>query len=252
MTIPIWVKSLKGEAVSFSVDPASTIGELKQLIQEKFDVKPDCQRLIFAGKQLSEDLTIAQVGVQKEATIHLLCLPPQIQEEEEEHSNSKEEVEEENCKEKEEDCKEEEEEEEQQQQQQQLEQSESSVYTISYEEKPLAVVGNELIVSDKPSYFKLHERKKSGLVLFGFQDLESKNFLFSSPPLQGIFHGKFGGNQVFCAYDQFSYGEEFIIEDEGRIQCYRNGRHWVVRDNVVEITKFPKRASKFQLKKVSE
>ena len=68
----IFVKSLDGCTLMLDISPHETIADIKDKIYGKNGVSPNRQRLVFAGKNLCDALTLSDYGVQNESSVWLM------------------------------------------------------------------------------------------------------------------------------------------------------------------------------------
>ena len=76
-SIRIHVRNLTGKTITFIVDPNDTLETIKEKISEKSGIIPDNQRLIFNGKELTDNnQTLAECGVRHETIMHIVVRLP--------------------------------------------------------------------------------------------------------------------------------------------------------------------------------
>ena len=66
------IQTLAGVKQSFNFEPTDTILQIKQALQEKEGIDVPMIRLIYGGKNLADDTTIAQANMKAGDTMHML------------------------------------------------------------------------------------------------------------------------------------------------------------------------------------
>ncbi|KAG2070841.1 ubiquitin-domain-containing protein [Suillus decipiens] len=70
--VQIFVKNLNGKTMALMISPTDTVENLMKKIQERTDIPPSEQRILFGGKQLVPDRILADYNISKESTLHLV------------------------------------------------------------------------------------------------------------------------------------------------------------------------------------
>uniref|UniRef100_A0A2M4B035 Putative ubiquitin n=1 Tax=Anopheles triannulatus TaxID=58253 RepID=A0A2M4B035_9DIPT len=68
----IFVRMLTGKTIAIDTEPESTVESVKKQIDEREEIPPNQQRMIFAGKQLEDGRTLEEYSIIKGSTIHLV------------------------------------------------------------------------------------------------------------------------------------------------------------------------------------
>jgi hypothetical protein len=68
----IYIEDTRGKRFPVRCTPASTVEDLKHGIHEWEGIPPDEQRLIFANKQMEDNRTLGDYGVQPDCEVYLM------------------------------------------------------------------------------------------------------------------------------------------------------------------------------------
>lgn len=71
-TFTIQIKTMTGRFHRIHVTPSMTVMELKLQIQKVELYEPDQQRIVYSGKQLSDDKQLKDYPISDDATLHLI------------------------------------------------------------------------------------------------------------------------------------------------------------------------------------
>jgi hypothetical protein len=68
----VQVKTMTGRLHTITVRPSMTVMEVKYLIEKVEQYAPDQQRIVYCGKQLSDEKQLQDYSIQPDVTIHLI------------------------------------------------------------------------------------------------------------------------------------------------------------------------------------
>jgi len=68
----IYIKTLQGKNITLDVKNTDTIASIKDKIKDIEGIPVDQQRIVFNGKQLEDNNTIADYGIEADSSLHLV------------------------------------------------------------------------------------------------------------------------------------------------------------------------------------
>ncbi|KAF8836589.1 ubiquitin-like protein [Paxillus ammoniavirescens] len=69
--VQIFVKHINGRTMALMVSPMDTVEHLMSKVQERTEIPPEEQRILYGGKQLTPGRTLSDYNISKESTLHL-------------------------------------------------------------------------------------------------------------------------------------------------------------------------------------
>ena len=66
------VKTLTGKEIEIDIEAADKVQRIKERVEEKEGIPPAQQRLIFGGKQMSDEKTAAEYNIEGGSVLHLV------------------------------------------------------------------------------------------------------------------------------------------------------------------------------------
>ena len=68
----LFIKDVNGNSTMITCSPSDKISRVKELIDEKLNIKPHTQRLTYKTTQLEDDKTLFDYDIEPNSTIHLI------------------------------------------------------------------------------------------------------------------------------------------------------------------------------------
>ena len=68
----IKVKTLTGKEIEIDIEADDTIARIKERVEEKEGIPPPQQRLIFGGKQMTDDKKASEYNIEGGSVLHLV------------------------------------------------------------------------------------------------------------------------------------------------------------------------------------